>query len=233
MARGATRSPGWGITWPIVKQVHDAIWRHYTSNEFNIYLTLWMSTLTLLMACLVLSVLGLSAGMALNKVIINNFRSLNSKIEIHDSQCNLRCRTINIFKIFCRMNTLGLTTCLKWQVVNTVSEMTLASWRLQPWATRLFVRQIIQTNNKANTKAPHHWVLWEPSITGGFSAQMGRWCGNRHWYYDSYSTHYGAINLSTLTRVMACCRTEPSHYLNQFWLIIGKVQWGDTSATIY
>ena len=53
-------------------------------------------------------------------------------------------------------------------------EMPLASWRLQPWATRLFVQQIIQTNNKASTKAPLHWVLWEPPITGGFSSQMGR-----------------------------------------------------------
>ena len=34
---------------------------------------------------------------------------------------------------------------------------------------------------------------------------------------------YGDINMSTLTRVMACCLTEPNHYLNQFWLIIGKV----------
>ena len=30
--------------------------------------------------------------------------------------------------------------------------MTLAPWRLQPRATRLFVQQIIKTNNKANTK---------------------------------------------------------------------------------
>ena len=32
----------------------------------------------------------LSAGMALDKLIMNNFPSLNGKIEIHDSQCNLR-----------------------------------------------------------------------------------------------------------------------------------------------
>ena len=115
--------------------------------------------------------------MALDKVIMNNFPSLNGKIEIHDSQCNLRGRAINIFKIFCRMNTLGPNRFLK---------MTSSHWRL------LFVQQIIQTNNKANTKAPHHWILWEPSITGSFS-QMGRWCRNRHWYYNSYSTHYGAI----------------------------------------
>ena len=30
---------------------------------------------------------------------------------------------------------------------------------------------------------------------------------------------------STLAQVMACCLTAPSHYLNQYWLIISKVQW--------
>ena len=30
---------------------------------------------------------------------------------------------------------------------------------------------------------------------------------------------------STLAQVMACCLTTPSHYLNQCWLIISKVQW--------
>ena len=29
---------------------------------------------------------------------------------------------------------------------------------------------------------------------------------------------------STLTQVMACCLTAPSHYLNQCWLIISEVQ---------
>ena len=28
---------------------------------------------------------------------------------------------------------------------------------------------------------------------------------------------------STLARVMVCCLTAPSHYLNQYWLIISKV----------
>ena len=30
---------------------------------------------------------------------------------------------------------------------------------------------------------------------------------------------------STLVQVMVCCLTAPSHYLNQCWLIITKVQW--------
>ena len=39
----------------------------------------------------------LSAGMSLDKLIMNNFPSLNGKIEIRDSQCNLRCKEIKIF----------------------------------------------------------------------------------------------------------------------------------------
>ena len=31
---------------------------------------------------------------------------------------------------------------------------------------------------------------------------------------------------TTLAHVMACCLTAPSHYLNQFWLIIRGVFWG-------
>ena len=30
---------------------------------------------------------------------------------------------------------------------------------------------------------------------------------------------------STLGQVMACCQTAPSHYLNQCWVIISKVEW--------
>ena len=30
---------------------------------------------------------------------------------------------------------------------------------------------------------------------------------------------------STLAQVMACCLTAPSHYLNQYWLIISEVLW--------
>ena len=45
-------------------------------------------------------------------------------------------------------------------------------------------------------------------------------------------THWGLVTPygdkrsgSTLAQVMACCLTAPSHYLNQCWLILSKVQW--------
>ena len=37
---------------------------------------------------------------------------------------------------------------------------------------------------------------------------------------------------STLTQVMACCLTAPSHYLNQCWLIISEVKWHSFESNI-
>ena len=42
------------------------------------------------------------------------------------------------------------------------------------------------------------------------------WTGDAIWPHRSGST---------LAQVMACCLTAPSHYLNQCWLVISKVQW--------
>ena len=37
---------------------------------------------------------------------------------------------------------------------------------------------------------------------------------------------------STLAQVMACCLMVPSHYLNQCWLIISKVQWHSSEGSL-
>ena len=37
---------------------------------------------------------------------------------------------------------------------------------------------------------------------------------------------------STLARVMACCLTAPSYYLNQCWLIFSKVQWHSVEGNL-
>ena len=47
-------------------------------------------------------------------------------------------------------------------------------------------------------------------------------CFNSLWPSDAI---WRQIPRSTLAQVMACCLTAPSHYLNQCWLIINKVQW--------
>ena len=45
---------------------------------------------------------------------------------------------------------------------------------------------------------------------------------NSLWPSDTIWQHKSE---STLVKVMACCLTAPSHYLNQCWLIISEVQW--------
>ena len=47
-------------------------------------------------------------------------------------------------------------------------------------------------------------------------------CINSLWPSDTIWWHKSG---STLAQVMACCLMAPSHYLNQCWLIISKVQW--------
>ena len=53
-----------------------------------------------------------------------------------------------------------------------------------------------------------HMRLWPGSLTH---------CG--------LVTPYGDKSGSTLAQVMACCLMAPSHYLNQCWFIISRVQW--------
>ena len=45
---------------------------------------------------------------------------------------------------------------------------------------------------------------------------------NSLWPSDTIWRHKSG---STLAQLMACCLTAPSHYLNQCWLIISRVQW--------
>ena len=44
---------------------------------------------------------------------------------------------------------------------------------------------------------------------------------NLSWPNDTIWRHWSG---STLAQVMACCLTAPSHYLNQCWLVISKIQ---------
>ena len=164
---------------------------------------------------LVLSVLWLSAGMAPDKLITNNFLSLNGKIEIHHSQCNLRCKAINIYKTFCRINPLGLITFWKWQVVNTVKWhwrhgvnhgqldcLSNRSFRLTTkQAQKLHITEFCE-NHLSPVVSPHKWV-------GNAGISIDIMTVTQH-----IVAQYGDINLPTLTRVMACCLTEPNHYLN-------------------
>ena len=156
---------------------------------------------------LVLSVLWLSAGMALDKLIMNNFPSLNGKIEIHDSRCNLRYQAINIFlKIFCRINPLGPDNILK-MTSSQYNETTLAPWSLQPWATRLLSNRLFRLTTK-QTQRLRITAFCENNLSPVVSH---KWFGNSGISIDIMTVtqhivaQYGDLNLATLTRVMACC----------------------------
>ena len=52
---------------------------------------------------------------------------------------------------------------------------------------------------------------------------------NSLWPSDTIWRHKSG---STLAQVMACCLAAPSHYLNQCWLIISKVQWYSSECNV-
>ena len=52
---------------------------------------------------------------------------------------------------------------------------------------------------------------------------------NSLWPSDTIWRH---TSRSTLAQVMACCLMAPSHYLNQCWIIISKVQWHSSECNL-
>ena len=82
--------------------------------------------------------------------------------------------------------------------------------------------------NKAFFRWSHNMFDDFQQIIGYFakSSVMGRWL-----FMNTLNSLWPSGNIwrqrsgSTLAQVMACCLTAPSHYLNQCWLIISKVQW--------
>ena len=68
---------------------------------------------------------------------------------------------------------------------------------------------------------------WSKSLTH-ICGTRGRWV-NTLWPNDTIWRHKSG---STLAQVMACCLTAPSHYLNQCWLIISKVQWHSSESIL-
>ena len=60
----------------------------------------------------------------------------------------------------------------------------------------------------------HSWILGETCVR--------RYTFNSLWPSDTIWRHKSG---SSLAQVMTSCLTAPSHYLNQCWLLISKVQW--------
>ena len=67
---------------------------------------------------------------------------------------------------------------------------------------------------------PCHFLIPEPKMTPVSTDSRYRWINSLR-QSDAIWRHRSR---STLIQVMACCLMAPSHYLNQCWLIISKVQ---------
>ena len=145
---------------------------------------------------------------------------------------NVTCAAKQLtFLNICKINPLGLHNILK----NTVKWHWLHGvfnhGQLDCLSNRLFRLTTKQTQKL------HITEFCENHLSPVVSPL--KWIGNAGIAIDIMTVtqhivvQYGDINLSTLTLVMVSCLTEPNHYLNQFWLIIGKVQWADTSAINY
>ena len=112
------------------------------------------------------------------------------------------------------------------------------------WSQILFemCSGILSVACQVNTTEPHLWwinidwgnglvllgtkplpdpMMWWPRSLTPHSATRPQWV-NSLWPSDVI---WWQRSESTLARVMACCLTQQSHYLNQCWLIVSKVQW--------
>ena len=97
-------------------------------------------------------------------------------------------------------------------------------------ATQLFVQQFVLANNKGRSECCITGPLWGNTLVDS----LHKWSvmQNALPRHDCVINSLGPSDAiwrqrsgSTLAQVMACCLTAPSHYLNQSWLIISKVEW--------
>ena len=85
--------------------------------------------------------------------------------------------------------------------------------------------QISRPTSRSNTRSSS-LIGRRPAKHFRYSVINSLWPSDAIWRHRSWST---------LAQVMACCLTAPSHYLNQCWHIISKVQWHsfEVSSTRY
>ena len=79
-----------------------------------------------------------------------------------------------------------------------------------------FPRFYTDTEATANSKE----ITLNPKYTSAYNRAVLK--VNSLWPSDAI---WRQGSRSTLVQIMACCLTAPSHYLNQCWLIISKVEW--------
>ena len=109
------------------------------------------------------------------------------------------------------------------------------TWAGGPWTSRRnsYSGGHSRTTTAANRgpwlqqspRQPDQTACWSTDVVGLSANQTVSYYGIVSemvslWPSDAIWRHRSG---STLAQVMACCLTAPSHYLNQYWLIIRKV----------
>ena len=123
-------------------------------------------------------------------------------------------------------------------------------WRLKSPASPLFTQPFMLVQIKESIKSPHHWPLCG-EFTGDQWIPCTKASGVEIWCFFYLHQHKRPVTRkmfpfddvimpealwpsdgiwqhrfrSTLTQIMACCLTTPSHYLNRHWLIMNEVLW--------
>ena len=89
----------------------------------------------------------------------------------------------------------------------------------------------VQYYPNQSVSGEYSYQIWSQSKQWGYSEICGKCLTKRPGNsWNSVETYLLAAEWhhrtwSTLVQVMVCCLMAPSHYLNQCWLIICKVQW--------
>ena len=91
---------------------------------------------------------------------------------------------------------------LHWETKKAGTPVGLSGWQM--------INSMVQHLQHYSTARCHDVLTVNTLASGKF------WSSDTIWRQRSGST---------LAQVMACCLTAPSHYLNQCWLIISKLQW--------
>ena len=132
-----------------------------------------------------------------------------------------------IFWIFSKFNSSWPSYAIwmaSWTSVNIGSGNGLLSQRTKPLPEPMLTyqygtatwRQSVEMLMKVITAMHVKVTHWESVTSSREQSLNSSWPSDAIWRQRSGST---------LVQVMACRLTAPSHYLNQFWLIISKVQW--------
>ena len=142
------------------------------------------------------------ASQPIDSVIYWHNRCVDAKPDIH--KCNHRRIRI------------GCITRRIYSILNTHSYVTRCLILVRKWNSTLL-------GNMTPPRNGHIRMI--ESTFANLTFYDKSYYANSLWPGDVILRHKTG---STLARVMVCCLAAPSHYLNQCWLIIRKVQWHST-----